>query len=327
MNKKALIFLFVLCLILFSIFHLNNGLISLQLKDFFHSIFSYSTTNQNDVIFREIRIPRTLIAIIAGSSLSISGLLLQTFFNNPLAGPSVLGITSGSSLFVAISVMTSFAFFQSNLGIIVSSFLGAIIFSLIILFFSIFVKNRVSLLLIGMMLGSFSSAIIQMLEISSTSNDLKIFTLWGFGSLQNVNYNQIPIIISVFLISLFLLFFIIKPLNILVLGESQAKVLGLNLKQFRLVIVFVSSLFAGLITAFCGPISFIGLAVPNIAKQVFKTQNHFKLILYSALIGAFILLFCDLIIMRLENYFLIPLNAITALIGAPFVIWIILKKY
>jgi len=178
-----------------------------------------------------------------------------------------------------------------------------------------------------MMLGSFSSAIIQLFQLSSSTTELKIFTLWGFGSLQQVSFHQLPLLITVFVFSLSLLVFLIKPLNILVLGEHQAQILGLNTKQISYLIIVISALFSSLITAYCGPIAFIGLAVPNIAKQLFKTQNHLKLFCYTAILGAFVLLFCDLVIMWAEPFMLIPLNAITSLIGAPFVIWIILKRF
>ncbi|MES2589095.1 MAG: iron ABC transporter permease [Bacteroidota bacterium] len=325
-SKKILLFL-TLLLFFLAYLHVNNGSFGLDFDVFFKSIFNFDENQQQEIIFREIRFPRTLMAIIAGAGLSISGLLLQTFFKNPLAGPSVLGITSGSSLFVAISILTGFEFFNTDFGVTFSALLGAFAFSLLILFFSYFVKSAVSLLLIGMMLGSFTSAIIQILQLTSHSNQLKVFTLWGFGSLQQTNFNQLFFIFFVFIIGLIFLTILIKPLNLLVLGEKQAQLLGLNISSFKIIIIAVSSLFAGLITAYCGPISFIGLAVPNICKQLFKTQNHFILIIGSALIGALLLLFCDLIIMYIEPIMLIPLNGITALIGAPIVVWIILKKF
>jgi iron complex transport system permease protein len=252
---------------------------------------------------------------------------MQTLFNNPLAGPSVLGITSGASLCVAITMMTGISFFTSDIGIVVIALIGALIFSLIILFFSMFVKSQISLLLIGMMLGSFTSALIQVLQVSSQANQIKAFTLWGFGSMQQVNFNQIPLIFGVFIVGVFALIFLIKPLNLLVIGEKPTQLLGIQMKSFRMLIIVVTSIFAGLITAYCGPISFIGLAVPNMVKLLYKTQNHLQLIIGSALVGACTLLFCDLLILWIEPYFVLPLNAVTALIGAPVVVWIILKKF
>lgn len=321
--------LFLLAIILISLLflHLNNGKVNLDFKTLFSSIFDFNTEVQQQIVFREIRIPRTIMALIAGASLSVAGLLLQTFFKNPLAGPSVLGITSGSSLFVAITILTGFQFFSTDFGLVFSALIGAFSFSLIILIFSYFVKSAVSLLLIGMMLASFTSAIIQILELITHANQLKAFTLWSFGSLQQVEFNQIGFIFLFFVFTLISLTILIKPLNLLVLGEKEAQFLGLKLKSFKILIIAVSSLFAGLTTAFCGPISFIGLAVPNITKQLFKTQNHKTLLIGSVLIGAIVLLFCDLLLIYLEPFVLLPLNGVTALIGSPIVVWIILKKF
>lgn len=325
-SKKTLIFL-GLILFIFAILHLNKGIFTLDFQILFKSIFHFDNLSQQEIIFRELRFPRTVMAILAGSGLSIAGLLLQTYFNNPLAGPSVLGITSGSSLFVAISILTGFEFLNTNFGITFSALIGAFTFSLIVLFFSYFVKSIVSLLLIGMMLGSFTNAIIQVMQLTTQANQLKAFTLWGFGSLQQTEFSQLFFVFGVFLIGILFLVILIKPLNLLVLGEKQAQLLGLKINSFKFIIIAVSSLFAGLITAYCGPISFIGLAVPNICKQVFKTQNHLTLLLGSALIGALLLLICDLITMYFEPIILIPLNGITSLIGSPVVVWIILKKF
>jgi iron complex transport system permease protein len=321
--------LIVLAVVLFflSFIHLNNGKFHFSFSVIFDSIFNFNSENQSQIIFREIRIPRTIMAILAGASLSISGLLLQTFFKNPLAGPSVLGITSGSSLFVAFSILTGFQFFESNFGLVASSLLGAFCFSVLILTFSRFVKSEVSLLLIGMMLASFTSAIIQVLQLFTHANQLKAFTLWGFGSLQQVEFSQLTSIIFIFILALISLTVLIKPMNLLVLGIKEAQVLGLKINTFKLIIIGISSVFTALVTAFCGPISFIGLAVPNITKQIFKTQNHLILFLGSLVLGSLVLLICDLIIIYFESYFLLPLNGITALIGSPVVVWIILKKF
>jgi iron complex transport system permease protein len=329
MKNKHTKILIILTVILFfiSLLHLNNGKLDFSLSDFFNSLFDFNNENQIQLIFREIRIPRTIIAVIAGASLSISGLLLQTFFKNPLAGPSVLGITSGASLFVAISILTGFQFFETNFGLVSSALLGAFCFSILILIFSRFVKSAVSLLLVGMMLASFTSAIIQILQLFTHANQLKAFTLWSFGSLQQVEFSQLFSISIVFILALFSLVILIKPMNLLILGTKDAQMLGLKLNTFKLIIIAVSSIFAGMITAFCGPISFIGLAVPNITKHLFKTQNHFVLFMGTILLGALILLICDLLIMYLEPFILLPLNGITALIGSPIVVWIILKKF
>lgn len=314
-------------LLVLLILHVHGGRFTLDPSSLWKSIFNFSDEDQQLIIFRELRIPRSFMALVAGIGLSIAGLLMQTLFNNPLAGPSVLGITSGSSLFVAITMLSGIPFFTSDLGIVSTALIGAVVFSLIILFFSLFVKSQISLLLIGMMLGSFTSAIIQILQTTTHANQLKAFTLWGFGSLQQVSFDQIPLILTVLLIGIISLVYLIKPLNLLVIGERPTRLLGVRIGAFRILIIAVTAIFAGLITAYCGPISFIGLAVPNIVRMLYKTQDHLQLIIGCALAGACTLLICDLLVLWFEPYFLLPLNGVTALFGSPIVVWIILKKF
>ena len=323
MTKKQTIYLVLISisLIVLTIFHLNGG--ENPIKLFNSNLISGNSTNA--IIFKELHLPRTLIVLIAGSSLSIAGLLMQTYFNNPLAGPSILGISSGSNLFVAIALMSS-GVFTSDYSIISASIIGAILFSIILLGFSLKVKTTTSLLIVGVMLSAFTSSIVQMIQAESTPEALRSFTIWGFGSVQHVQLNQIPIISIVFILALSSLIFIIKPLNLLVIGEKNAQFLGLNPKTIRWYLIITSSVFTGLVTAFCGPISFIGLAVPNIVKLVFKTTNHTKLIVGSILIGSVFLLICDLITYLLDDQISIPLNSITSIFGAPIIIWIILRK-
>ena len=327
MNKSNLLFTFlIIVFILFFLIHLNGGNFNFQLNDFLYTIFKYNPDNQEHVIIKEIRIPRTLTGIIAGISLSIAGLLMQTYFNNPLAGPSILGISTGSSLFVAIAIMLGGTFFTSSFGLISAAIVGALIFSLIILFFSKIVKSPISLLIIGVMLSSFTSSFIQLIQISADPNALKAFTIWGFGSIQQVTSDQTPILGICFILISSSLLLIIKPLNLLVLGEKNAQYLGLKTQHIRITIIAITAIFTGLTTAYCGPISFIGLAVPNIVKLLFRTQNHSKLILGCALLGGSVMLICDLIIYWLEPLIIVPLNSVTAIFGAPIVIWILLRK-
>ncbi len=327
MYKSNLLFTsLIIAFIVFILIHLNGGDFNIHFNQFIDSIFNYDSNNQEHIILCELRIPRTITAIIAGVSLSIAGLLMQTYFNNPLAGPSILGISTGSSLFVAFSIMIGGTFFASSFGLISSAIVGAIVFSIIILLFSKIVKSQISLLIIGVMLTSFTSSFIQVIQMSADPNALKAFTIWGFGSIQQVTSDQIPIIGSCFLLLFASLLLIIKPLNLLVLGEKNANYLGLKTKQIRILIISITAVFTGLVTAYCGPISFIGLAVPNMVKLLFKTQNHNKLILGCALLGGTVMLICDLIIYWLEPLIIMPLNSITAIFGAPIVIWILLRK-
>lgn len=309
-----------------ALIHLLVGQIDISLSDYLSSIFSFDENNINHIIARELRIPRMSMAIIAGAGLSIAGLLMQTLFNNPLAGPYVLGINSGSSLFVALALMTGIPFFTSDIGLVTNALLGAFLFGLIILFFSTLVRSQISLLLIGLMLGSFTGALVSIIQTASDSQDLKIFTLWALGSLQKVELYQLPIIILVFAISLFGAFLLIKPLNILVLGESEAKLLGVRIKKVRLFIIAITAIITGLVTAYCGPIAFVGLAVPNLVRILFKTQNHLVLIMASIITGAMFILICDIAIQLIEPYFVIPINALTSIIGAPFVILLVFRR-
>jgi len=270
--------------------------------------------------------PRMVMALIAGAGLSLSGLLMQTLFNNPLAGPYVLGINSGSSLFVAFSIMTGIPLLSSGLGIIPSALIGAFVFGVIILFFSAFVKSHVSLLLIGLMLGSFTTALVFILQSVSSSEELKSFAMWAMGSLQKTELSQLPIIVLLFTLGIIGSLLLIKPLNTLVIGEDEAILLGINYKAVRLLIISITALLTGLITALCGPIAFVGLAVPNLVRILIKTQNHFTLIFASVFIGGAFILICDILIQLLENTIHIPINALTSLIGAPFVVLIVLKR-
>ena len=291
------------------------------------SIFNYDANQTEQLLARVFRIPKAITALLAGAALAISGLLMQTLFQNPLAGPYVLGINSGSSLFVALSTMTGIGVFASDFGIITSALLGAFSFGLLILISSIYVRSKISLLLVGIMLGSFSGALINVVQSYSNPDALKAFTLWSFGSLNNVAYEQLWWFILVVFIGITLTLFLTKALNLLVIGEENASLLGVNIKRTRLIIIFIAALLTGTVTALCGPIAFVGLAIPNIVKYIFKSSNHLFLILGSALMGSVLLLLCDLLIFTFSDIVQLPLNAITALFGAPIVVWIILKKY
>lgn len=321
-----MLFLFLLLLPVAGIFHFLSGNIAISFHDFLQSLFSFDETNTAQLIAREVRIPRMFTAFIAGAGLSVAGLLMQTLFNNPLAGPYVLGINSGASLFVACSIMTGIPFLSTDIGIISNALIGALIFGLIISVFSELVRSQISLLLIGIMLGSFTSALVSLLEVSSDAQELKIFTLWALGSLSRIQFDQIPLILSVFLIGIVGSFLLIKPLNLLVLGHEQAKLLGLNYRRMRFIIIGVTAILTGLITAFCGPIAFVGLAVPNLVRMLLKSQHHGLLIFSCALVGGIFVLLCDTIIQLLENQVLIPINVFTSIIGAPIVVLLILRK-
>ncbi len=313
-------------LIAAAILHLVSGQISINALDYLDAFLNFDQNHTEHIIIREIRFPRMLAAIIAGSGLAVSGMLMQTLFNNPLAGPFVLGINSGSSLFVALAMLSGFTFFQTDLGIAGAALLGAFVCGVLILFFSFHLKSAVSLLLVGLMIGGFASSIVSILEMQGSAQELKSFTLWSMGSLQHVVNSQLPFILILFSIACLLLIFLIKPLDALILGEKSAENLGVNITQFRVMCIGVTALYAGLITAFCGPIAFVGLAVPNLTRIIFKTQSHGMLILANLLIGSIFLLFIDSGIQLMEPIIPLPLNAVTSLIGAPFIIYIVTKK-
>jgi len=309
------------------VLHLFAGSTNVTIDDFYQSLVNFEPSNTTHIIARDLRIPRLLITLIAGGGLAIAGILMQTLFRNPLAEPHILGVSSGASLFVALSIMSGWFVFQTDYGIIASALLGAFAFGIILLSIAKFVRLQSSLLLVGIMIGSFSAAFISILQTWSEANQLKAYTLWSMGSLQQVSLNQIPIITILFLLVVGLSFFLVKSLNAIVLGSANAAALGVQLKHVRMLIILISSTLTGLITAFCGPIAFIGMAVPNLVKLIFKTQDHKTLLLGSLFIGAIFLLICDIVVQLLAQHLLVPINAITAIIGAPFIIYIILKRW
>ena len=325
-RNSLLILLLTLVLLGSFVLHFSAGEIPISWATFQNAWLHFDSQNPDHQIVREFRFPRFVMACIAGGALSVSGLMMQTLFNNPLAGPYILGINSGSSLFVAISLMTGFTFFQNDFGLVSSAMIGALVFGFIILLLSFKIKQGVSLLLIGLMLGSFSGALVSVIQFLSEANALKIFTLWAMGSLQQVQSAQLLFIALLFLLGMLGSFSLIKPLNAFVLGESEAELLGVSIRSMRIFIISFTALLTGLVTAYCGPIAFIGLAVPNLVKIIFKTQDHKILMPASILMGAAFLVMCDIIVQLFATWIPLPINAVTSLIGAPMVIYFIVKR-
>ena len=319
----------VLAVLLMGCFYLDLfcGSYHVSFTHFIESIFNYDSNDTSQLVMREFRIPRAVTALLAGSALSVCGLLMQTLFNNPLAGPYVLGISSGSSLFVAIGSLTGIHFFLNDYGMILLAFLGAILFGVIILISSVRIRTQISLLLVGLMLGSMAGAVITTLEATASAQELRAYTMWTMGSLQNTHFDQLGLFLGIISMALATCLFLIKPLNALVLGEDHASLLGINNRHFRFLTILITAVLSGTITAFCGPIAFVGLAVPNMAKMLFKTASHLKLLVGCFLIGGSFLLLADVLIQTLEPYFLVPVNALTSLIGAPIIIYLILKRW
>ncbi len=270
---------------------------------------------------------------MVGSGLAISGLLMQTLFRNPLAGPYVLGISSGASLGVAILLLGAsilgggfFIFSQSNIAMSIAASLGSFLVLFAVMIVARNVKNTMTILIIGLMFSSLAAAIISVLAYFSSAENLQQYMFWSFGSLGNLTWNEILIFISIYILALLLILPTIKPLNSLLLGENYAKSLGINFNRTRNLILVSTSLFTGVITAFSGPIAFIGLATPHITKLIFNSSNHKILIPAVAILGAIIMLISDTIAQLPNSEFTLPINAITSLFGAPVVIWLILRK-
>ena len=317
----------LLCFLPIAIYlHLMAGQIEISFASFFDSFWNYDAKNTAHVLVREFRIPRLAMALFAGAGLSLSGMLMQTLFKNPLAGPYVLGINSGASLLIALSLMTSIRFFQSNFGLIGTALIGAFTAGLLMMAVAQRLKSQISLLLVGLMFGSFTSAIVSILESFAGAESLKSYTMWSMGSLQQVEFGQLGFISLIFLVGIAASFLLVKPLNMLVIGEKSAALLGLPIKSIRMFVLMLTALFAGLITAFCGPIAFVGIAIPNLTRILFQTSHHRYLIIGNCFIGAIFLLLTDAFIQVLEGQFSIPLNAITSIIGAPFVVFLLMRK-
>ena len=289
------------------------------------------TTNSWQYIILQYRLPKALTAILVGAGLSLSGLLMQTLFRNPLAGPFVLGISSGASLGAAFLILGAgllpFSFFlEGDIALIIAAATGSFLVLLAVLTMAAKTKDSMSLLIIGLMFGSITAAVVSVLSYFSNAEKLQQYIFWSFGSLGNLSWNQLAILTFMVFIGIVLSVFCIKNLNALLLGESYAKSMGIKIKRTRILIIIATGILAGSITAFAGPIAFIGLAVPHIARQIFNSANHKILMLATMLIGAILLLLCDVIAQLPGSSQVLPINAITSIIGAPVVIWLLIRK-
>ena len=272
-------------------------------------------------ILHAIRLPKAVTAILAGAALSVSGLIMQTLFRNPLAGPYTLGVSSGASLGVALLTMLGGLFM---VALPIAACVGATLVLLLVLAVSRRVTSNVSLLIVGMMFGSIAGALVSLLQNFANPDALKLFIVWTLGSLSSVGWSDMQLMLPILLLGALFVLLTLKPLNGLLLGEDYARGLGIKVPRTRLFIVLATGLLAGGVTAFCGPIAFIGVAVPHIARGIFRTSNHRVTIPASALLGACLLLVCD-VLCSLFTYPL-PISTVSALFGAPVIIWIILKN-
>ncbi len=333
MRLTGLLFLLLLAFLL----DLSVGPVKIPLSDVFHILFSSSSADKTwAFIIDKIRLPKACTAVLAGCALSVGGLQMQTLFRNPLADPAVLGITAGASLGVAAVMLagggmaTLFAIKELGLAgswlITVGSCVGAFGVMFFVLLLSGRLQDNVLMLIIGLMLSSITIAITSIWQYFSNPEEVKEYLLWTFGSLQGVTGLQLLILSIVVVIGLTMAFFSSKMLDALLLGENYARSMGLTIARARVLIVVSTSLLAGAITAFCGPIGFVGIAVPHMTRILFNTASHRILIPACCLMGALLLLFCDIVSQLPGSQTGLPINVITSLIGAPMVIGLLLRK-
>lgn len=320
----------------FFILNLLLGSVSIPVDNIIDMLLGRDNDN---LIWRNIilksRLPQSLTAMMAGAGLAVSGLLMQTVFRNPLAGPSVLGISSGASLGVACVVLLSGSIggvALSKLGVIgevtitLSAIIGSLLIMALIAFVAQKVRGNVTLLIMGVMIGYIANAIIGVLKFFSAEEDIRAYVIWGLGSFSRVSGGQTSVFILLMLVLLPLSFFLIKSLNLLLLGDSYAQNLGLNIKRARLLVIGCSGVLVAVVTAYCGPIVFLGLAVPHICRGLFHTSNHTVILPASLLGGASLALLCNLIARMPGFEGALPVNSVTALVGAPVVMWVLFKR-
>lgn len=331
-GTKCFIILFI-AIILLLIANITIGSIKIPIRDIFDILFSdYHGKESWRFIILETRLPQAITAMLCGGALSVSGLMLQTAFKNPLAGPSIFGISGGAGLGVALvmllfggTVSTLSFTFTGFLAVFIAAFIGAMTVTGIIFLFSMVVRSNVMLLIIGIMIGYLSSSGISLLNFFATEEGVRSYMVWGMGSFGGVSLSQLPLFTTIVIIGLIGSCLLIKPLNALLLGERYAENLGINTIRVRNLLLIVTGLLTAITTAFCGPVSFIGLAVPHIARLLLQTDNHRLLLPITILTGAAIALLCNIICYLPGSNGIIPLNAVTPLIGAPVIIYVIAK--
>jgi len=314
--------------------NVSLGSVSIPLTDIFSAIFTGESSQSTwTYIILEYRLPKAFTAIMVGSGLGVSGLLMQTFFRNPLAGPYVLGLSSGAGLGVALLIMGSSllglslgnSVFYSKSSVVIASSIGSILVMGSILITSVRIKDTMALLIIGLMFASLTGAIVSVLSYFSASDELQRYIFWSLGSLGDLSWTEVSILGSLWTFGMLICIFLIKPLDALLLGESYAKSLGVNINQLRYLIVIVTCILTGCITAFAGPIAFVGLAIPHLSRLIFKTNRHLIMVPSVVISGSVVMLLCDSIAQLPTSDLILPINAVTSFLGAPVVIWLILK--
>lgn len=319
-SRSAILFAMLAALTLFLfLLDLAVGAVAVPLGDVWAALTGGDCPRATAKIILNIRLIKAVVALLAGAALLVSGLQMQTLFRNPLAGPYVLGISSGASLGVALVVLAGFG---SSIGIAGAAWLGAALVLVVIAAVGHRIKDIMVILILGMMFSSGVGAIVQILQYLSKEESLKAFVIWTMGSLGDVTFDQLAVLVPSIIAGLLLAVVTIKPLNLLLFGEEYAVTMGLNIRRSRGLLFLSTTLLAGTVTAFCGPIGFIGLAMPHVTRMLFRNSDHRVLVPGTVLSGAAVLLLCDLV----SKMFTLPINAITALLGIPIVVWVVLRN-
>jgi len=333
-QNKILFTTLIFIMIVAFLVNISFGSVTIPIHQIIKGLFGSSMEKETwEIILFNFRLPKAFTAIFVGIGLAISGLLMQTLFRNPLAGPYVLGLSSGASLGVAFVILGSAllpmsiaTFFLSSYGLTLASALGSFAVLSAVLLVAKRLKDTMAILIVGLMFSSFTSAIVSILSYFSTAEQLQKYTFWSLGSISNLSWKEVSILIALVSFGILLSILVIKPLNALLLGERYAKSIGINFRKTRFIIIIATSILAGSITALVGPIAFIGLAVPHMAKLLFKTSNHSILVFGTLLLGGILMLVCDTIAQFPGSDLTLPINAITSLFGAPIIIWLLVRK-
>ena len=326
-GNRAIAFLFISLGVLF-LLNISLGSVKIPINQILESLSGQSGDNVwNDIIW-QFRLPKAITCVVAGASLATGGLLMQTLFRNPLAGPDVLGLSAGASLLVSLMILSgnAIALFSGPWAISIAASIGSAGVFLLIIGIAQRLRDNVSLLIIGLMIAAVTQSIVSVLQFISKAEDLQTFMIWTLGSVGGTSWKEINVMAVIFITGGLISFASIKSLNALLLGDNYAQSVGTNLKRSRFLIVLSTSLMTGVVTAFCGPIAFVGLAVPHMVRSIIKTSNHKVLIPAVMIGGAILLLLCDMLAQLPGSTQILPLNAVTSVIGAPVVIWMILKN-
>lgn len=333
MKNKARIFtlLTVLLMVTF-IGDLFTGNAALTANEVWSALFGTSGDAIVDEIIRNYRLPKAITAVLAGSALSLSGLLMQTLFRNPLAGPDVLGVSAGAGLGVALLTMLSgtaiysFITTAGSMAQVTAAIGGAAVVMMLILAVSARIKDSITILVLGMIFGYVASAIVTILQSFADPDSLKVFVTWTFGSLGEVTWEKMPLLLTFVTTGILLSLLLLKALNSLLLGESYAASAGLNIRRSRFLIITIAAIITGAVTAFTGPIAFVGVVIPHFARAFFGTVNHKTVLPATLLLGSLLMLLCDIVSQIPIANRTLPINAVTSLFGAPMIVWIVLKR-